>query len=176
MGRNNELVLSALAFAIVSSITAFVLYVLLSPVIISVSAASFSNTIGGNVAIPNTCIPEVSDLIINFGSVPAGSYAPTSNAETVTNFGNAASNVFVDGGNFVYLSNTFLVGNILWDDASQSGASGNQLTNSITGVGGDTQLVAGSDGGTATVYFGSNVPATSLPGSYQATVNVMLSC
>ncbi|MDE1855502.1 MAG: hypothetical protein KGH57_04265 [Candidatus Micrarchaeota archaeon] len=174
MKRNNELVVSALAFAIVSSLTALVLYSLLGPAF-TVQAASYSNTIGGNVAIPNTCIPLASNTVINFGSVPAGSYAATSNIETVTNYGNFQSNIFVDGGNFIYLSNAFLVGNILWDDVSHgSTANGNQLTNSILGA--DTQLQASANGGTGTVYFGTNVPPPALPGTYQTTVNVMLSC
>ncbi len=177
MGRNNELVLSALAFAIVSALTAVVLYSLLSPFVTVVRAASYSNSIGGNVVIPNTCIPIASNAVINFGSTPAGSYQDTANAETVTNFGNYESNIFVEGGNYVYLSNSFLVGNTLWDAKSDTANNGNQVVNGI--VGADTQIQLTANGGKGTIYFGINVPAGTPPSgssSYTTTLNVMLSC
>ncbi|MDE1874340.1 MAG: hypothetical protein KGI04_04480 [Candidatus Micrarchaeota archaeon] len=173
MGNNWGVVYSSLAFAAVALLVVMAASFMLSQV--SVIYAS-SNNIGENVVVPLTCIPLASNTAIYMPSIPAGSSQATSNVVTVTNYGNEPSNIFVDGGNPTYLSNVIWVSNIVWNDAYQaSGAPvGNQLANSITGA--DTQLTASSNGGKATVYFGTNVPATSQPGTYTSTINVMLSC
>lgn len=172
MKMNNSLVWSTLAFALVLSLTSFVIYGILSQVML-VSATTSTNAIGGNVAVPSTCIPTVSNQLISFSSTPAGSYYDTNSPDLVTNFGNAASNIFVDGSNLGYFSNTIWVTNILW--SAISGANiGTQLTNSITGA--DTQILDTANGGSNNIFFGSNVPAAAQPGTYSGTVNVMLSC
>lgn len=171
MDKNRDLLRSAFTFALIAALSSFLLYSVFGLIGV-VSATTSANTIGGNVAVPSTCIPEVSNKLIGFPSTPAGSFAPTSNAELVTNFGNAQSNILVDGSNLVYLSNTIWVSNILW--SATSGANiGTQLTNSIAGT--DTKIVTTANGGTNNIFFGSNAPSVS-PGTYAGTVNVMLSC
>ncbi len=173
MKRNNELAWSALAFALVASLTAIALYGVVGQVPL-VSAAT--NSIGANVAVPNTCIPLASNTAIIWGgttSIGAGSYAPTSNAVTVTNFGNYASNIFVFGNDLTYLANVIAVSNVLWNPTSGANI-GNALTSAVTGT--DTKIVTAANDGTNTIYFGVNVPASALPGPYTGNINVMLSC
>ncbi|MCL5239184.1 MAG: hypothetical protein M1286_01775 [Candidatus Marsarchaeota archaeon] len=171
MNHNNELVWSVLTFALVASLTAFALYGVIGQVTI-VSASA--NSIGANVAVPNTCIPLASNTAIIVPSTPAGSSPTNANVVTVTNFGNTASNIFVYGSALTYLSNTIGVSNILWNPTYSGGSTGNALTTSITGS--DTGIVVPLDGGTNTVYFGFLVPSASPPGTYTGDVNVMLSC
>ena len=185
--KNNELAKSTLASAIVLWLIAVVLYALLSPEIAVVSAST--NAIGANVPVPNTCIPIVANKVINFGQVLPGSYASTANAENVLNFGNAASNIFImggsttttdNGGNWAYLSNTFLYTNTLWDLIPRGANNGNQIGNFITNPQGqDTFAPASANGGSNAIFFGVNVPAFQAPSgasSYSATIDVMLSC
>jgi hypothetical protein len=139
------------------------------------------NQVTGSIFVTNTCIPLISNSVsgINFGSISQNSFAATSNAENVINLGNSVSNIIVDGGNWVYGANNFLVGNTLWSlTYSSSAAIGTQLTSSVYGV--DTQEIVGSGGATGTggntIYFGLNVPKGQAPGVYTETINIMLSC
>jgi hypothetical protein len=185
MKRNNRVTKQVLASAIIVSLIALVVYAILSPLVV---LASTSNTLGGNVVVPNTCIPIISNTVIKFGSVPAGSYASTANAENVIDFGNVGGNIIVNGGNWISTTpaKAFWVSNTLW--SATSGANiGTQLGNTINGgslAGGDTQVPLKANGGGNVIYFGVNVPAgqtNSVSGNgsetgYSQTVNVMLSC
>lgn len=175
------LVKSILASALVLALIAVLFLAIISSTRYVKVVSAGSNIIGANLVIPNTCIPELSATAVGFGSVPTGSFAPTSNAEVVTNFGNAGSSIFIEGSNWIYSTNSafaFLVGNTLWN----SGSGGNIGTQMTVGVGGlaiypvNTGVSAALNGGTGTVYFGMNVPSTTGTGTYTATINVMFSC
>ncbi len=172
----------AIALMLVAALMATVSYALLSPLIVF---AGSSNVVGGNVVIPNTCVPIISNTIINFGSTPPGTYQPTANAENLINFGNAAANIIVNGGNWISTTpnRAFHVSNTLWS-ATSGGNIGTQLTNTINGgpAGGDTKIPLKANGGGNTVFFGVNVPVgqanSGITGEsgYAQTINVMLSC
>ncbi len=181
MKMNNRAAKPTIALAVVFSLIALMSYALLSPLIV----AAASNVVGGNVVIPNTCVPIISNTIINFGSVPPGTYASTANAENVINFGNAGANIIVNGGNWISTTpaHAFLVSNTLWS-ATSGGNIGTQLTNTINGgpTGGDTKIPILANGAGNTVFFGVNVPTgtanSGITGEsgYAQTINVMLSC
>lgn len=171
MKVNNELIWSYLAFAIVASLTAAALYSFGSQVNVVYAAGGGTNSIGANVAIPHTCIPLLTETAIAFPSTAAGSFVSTANVETVTNFGNEPSNIFVEGNDLVYGANVIAVGNILWNPASGANI-GNQLTTTYV----DTQISIAENGQTNDIYFGANIPLTANSGTYSTTVNVMLSC
>jgi hypothetical protein len=166
----------AVALSAVLSLIVFVSYLIISPEITVVHATTGSNAVGANVFVANTCIPTLynGNTVINFGSVAPGVSLAATNAETVNNFGNAPSNIYVDGGNWVFASNSFLVGNTIW--ALTSGGTATQLTNAFV----DTKIPVNLNNGVGnTIYFGVNVPATqaaSAPSSYTQTINIMLSC
>ncbi len=144
------------------------------------SASSPNNVLITNTMIVEsqaTCIPSISNTLVNFGSVQAGGFAPTANAVQINNVGTGAGNIIIYStsgttGNWVYLSNSFLVGNTLWDLRSRSANNGNQLTNSITT---DTFNSLGA-GDAADLYFGLNVPAGQPSGTYTQGITVALSC
>jgi hypothetical protein len=125
--------------------------------------------------INSVCMPSLSTTAIMFPSKGAGSYAPTSNGVNVMNVGNIGAMIYVGGSNWVYLSNSFLVGNTLWSSTSGDNI-GTQLTGSAIGV---NTLIPVKNLGVAggnDIYFGVNVPKGQPPGAYTQTVNVMLSC
>jgi hypothetical protein len=138
--------------------------------------ASGTNAVGANVFVANTCIPTLynGNTVINFGSVPPGTSLSATNAETVNNFGNAPSNIYVDGGNWVFFSNSFLVGNTIW--ALTISGTATQLTNAFV----DTKIPVNLNNGVGnTIYFGVNVPANQAASgtqSYTQIINIMLSC
>jgi hypothetical protein len=167
----------AVALSAVLSLIVFVSYLIISPEITVVHAGG-TNAVGANVFVANTCIPTLynGNTVINFGSVAPGVSLPATNAETVNNFGNAPSNIYVDGGNWVFASNSFLVGNTIW--APTNGGTATQLTSTYPPI--DTKIPVNLNNGVGnTIYFGVNVPATqaaSAPSSYTQTINIMLSC
>jgi hypothetical protein len=122
----------------------------------------------------STCVPVLSNTLITFPSTKPGSYASTSNAETVTNSGTATSNIMIDGGNWISTSPAaaFWVTNTLW--SATSGANiGTQLTNTITGFDTKVQVASSSS---ATLYFGVNIPVGQTAATYAETINVLESC
>jgi hypothetical protein len=145
---------------------------------------TYASSVTATIAVSNTCIPIISNSVsgINFGSgagaLSQGGYAATANAENVINLGNYASNIIVDGGNWVYNANNFLVGNTLWALTPQGANTGTPLTSVVAGV--DTMMyvkpVADGVIGGNTLYFGVNIPKAQAPGTYLETINIMLSC
>ncbi|MDE1874339.1 MAG: hypothetical protein KGI04_04475 [Candidatus Micrarchaeota archaeon] len=137
---------------------------------------SVSSTITVSTA---TCQPIVSNSLVNFGTVVPGSFAPTANAVNIKDSGTSAANVVLYSvstttGNWVYLSNSFLTSNTVWDGSLHaSSISGNQLTNSITT---DTKINVATSGSGNTLYFGVNVPKGQQPGTYTQGVTVTFSC
>ncbi|MDE1855503.1 MAG: PGF-pre-PGF domain-containing protein [Candidatus Micrarchaeota archaeon] len=124
-----------------------------------------------------TCIPTITNTLINFGSLQAGFSTATQNAMPITNAGTATGNIIIYStstttGNWIYFGNSFLTGNTLWDLSKRTANNGNQLTNSITT---DTfNSLASSD--TADLFFGLNVPAGQATGTYTQGITVALSC
>lgn len=171
--ENDTRVKSAIALTVMTALIIVVLYAVFTPSI--VFGGTTSNAVGGNVVVPNTCIPILNgNTAINFGSVPPSTYAPTSNAQNVINFGNTAANIMVNGGNWVSGVQSFLQTNTLWDIRTRVANNGNQLSNTIYGV--DSFIYVPADGGTNNIYFGVNVPTGQVSGTYTQTINVMLSC
>ncbi len=163
------------AFGIVSALTLLLVFAILSPSVLIVVATT-NNVVSEafTVSVPNTCIPILGNTLIHFGTVYAGSSASTSNAENVINYGNAQSNILVDGGNWISGSLSFLQTNTLWDIVSRGGANGNQLSNSVTGK--DTFIPVQANSGANQMFFGLNIPAGQSAGTYTETINVLLAC
>jgi hypothetical protein len=161
-----------------------IFFILLLFCTIAPTKITYASSVTATIAISNTCIPIISNSVsgINFGSgggaLSQGGYAATANAENVINLGNYASNIIVDGGNWVYNANNFLVGNTLWALTPQGANTGTPLTSLVAGV--DTLEPVASGGATGTggntLYFGVNIPKAQAPGTYLETINIMLSC
>ncbi|MGA3021048.1 MAG: hypothetical protein ABSD68_03815 [Candidatus Micrarchaeales archaeon] len=170
-----EQIKSLVALAVVLFLISFLLLLIL-PVKISFAAPTNTvNAITATLIVPNTCIPYLSATAIAFPSTTAGSFAPTSNDVNVMNVGNIGATIFVGGGNWIYLSNSFLVGNTLWSPTSGANI-GTPLTGSSIGV--NTLIPVknlGMTGGND-IYFGVNIPAGQTPGAYSQTINMILSC
>jgi hypothetical protein len=174
MNVNNTFIKSAIV-----SLFMFALIMIVSLAIMSYNntvnlAFAATNIVGANLVIPNTCIPIISNSAIGFGSVAGGAFASTSSAENVINFGNAASNIFVYGGNWIYYNNAIWVTNTLWSpiNAYANNIIGTQLVNTIT----DTKIPIGLNGAGNVIWFGLNVPSSAFSGAYTQTVNILLSC
>ena len=133
-------------------------------------SSSSANSVTDLVTVGATCIPILSNTLITFPQTPPGSFASTSNVETITNAGTSASNILVNGGDWAYASNSFAVSNTLWS-ATSGGNIGTQLIYSAV----DT-LIKVLAGGTNTIYFGINIPTAQPAGTYAETINVLLSC
>ena len=133
-------------------------------------ATGSSNTIAASLSVPNTCVPEVSNTAISFPSTQPGGFANTANVVTVTNFGNAASNVLVSGTSWVAGANSFGVTNTLW-----SATSGANIGTQLTGSAVDTKIVAAA-GASNSIYFGANVPVSQAAGTYSQTITISTSC
>ena len=133
-------------------------------------ATGSSNTVAASLVVPNTCIPEVSNTAITFPSTQPGGFANTANDVTITNFGNAASNVLASGTSWVAGSNNFGVTNTLW-----SATSGANIGTQLTGSAVDTKIVTNS-GASNNIYFGVNVPVSQAAGTYSQTITISTSC
>jgi hypothetical protein len=142
--------------------------------------ASSSNTVGGNVVVPNNCIIAISNTAINFGSVTPLGNAPVTNVVADTNDGNIKANILLDGTNWVYLSNSFGAWNTIWDFSSH--ASGVSVTTAnelglATGNLVDTanQIAIGQQ---IPIYFGvmANNGASQSAGTYTQTITIENGC
>ncbi len=141
------------------------------------------NSIQNTITISSaTCVPVVSNTLVNFGSVRAGYFAAVANAVTVNDIGStAAAYIYLYSiygtdlsGNWVYLSNSFTVSNTLWTptDLVNTNEPSNTLTNTIS----TNTLLYVSPTISNTIYFGVNIPAGQHTGSYEQGITVSLSC
>ena len=155
-----------------------ILFIGVTPLL--VDASGTSNSVAGAVYVLTTCVPGVSNTAVRFGGaagLSAGGWAATANIVQVTNLalGNAPSNIFVSGGswsNALWPSgNSFGVQNTLWNPTYNAGNVGNALTGSAV----DTQKTI-AVGGSATVYFGLNIPTTVNANMYAQTMTIATSC
>ncbi len=169
------------AFVTVSAMIAVTLIALLSPaVLVSGATTNTFNGITAKLTVSGVCVPDITNSLINFGTVEAGFYAPTNMPEQITDTGSVSTNVLLYSDSGVALSGNwqaggtgnFLVGNTLWDGRSRTANNGNQLTNSITT---DTQIFA-NVGTPVDIYFGLNVPAGQPAATYTQGITVSFSC
>ncbi|MDE1762279.1 MAG: hypothetical protein KGH78_03760 [Candidatus Micrarchaeota archaeon] len=169
---------TAAVLAILAIAIAITVLSMIGPIGVLFAAGTTFNGIGVNFIISGVCTPVLSNSLINFGSVTPGSFAPTANAETVTDSGSVGSNIVLYStstttGNWVSGSLSFLVSNTVWDGASHASTIvGNQLSNTITT---DTQIfvpVSSSNN----LFFGLNVPVGQAAGTYTQGITVSLSC
>ena len=120
----------------------------------------------------NTCTFTVSNTAINFGPINPGTDIATQNAILITNTGNTASNVLLDGSDWAFNSNTFSVTNTVWSWSSGVAyASANGLTSTTS----DTRVTVGSSN-QKNIFFGVGTPSGQAPGTYSQTINIISSC
>lgn len=156
-------------------------------------AAGNTQTATGYITVPNSCNFAISNTIVNFGTLNAGTNtigtgASGVNSVTVTNTGANPANVEIEGTGWSYLSYSFGVSNTVWN-----GYGANDLWNprpaasatanvevQLTGSASDTLLeTQNSISQSNTVYLGASVP-TAQPGSgagtYQQTISFVSVC
>ena len=144
----------------------------------NVCTSSATNTLTANVLVPASCFISLSSNAITFGAlVPGGSY--NTNVPITDNDigGNAQATLYVEGGDWSYLSNTIAVGNTLWNPSSASSYVGNSLTSGFASTG--LVLPAPSLGTPTTsnvVYFGVKIPGGTPSGTYTQTITIENSC
>lgn len=183
------------------AMAAILLAAIIAPRIHFAHAGGGTVTVNGWVTVGTTCTFTTSNAAINFGTITVGTnsigttgntlnnYA-VMNVITVTNTGTSAigSNVMLSASNWNYNANTFSVSNTIW-----SGLSGNNLWGPVNtvgvtaksqtsnveyamaGVSIDTMNTVAASG-TATFWYGVNVPSTLTSGAYAQTINVISSC
>ena len=163
---------------------------------------STTATVNAVVIVFDTCSFSTSNTAINFNTIIPGTntigtgygntIAAITNTIAVTNGGYNPSNVYLSGSNWNYFgTNTFLVTNTVWSGLSANQAW-NPVANAISGGGNkytfqsntEVQLSAVqqdtlnsiSNGGSASFWFGVNVPSGQLGGTYSQTINVISTC
>ncbi len=114
-----------------------------------------------------TCTISLSNSLVDFGSIAPTSNSATSNLVVDTDSGTAASNILVEGGNWISGSSNFYVANTLWNPTSSASYIGNavQLIPSLA----DTKIKINA-GGNGDIYFGAGVPAGQPSGSYSQNI------
>ena len=126
--------------------------------------------------VQSACFISLNTASIDFGSLDPNANVPTANQIIDTNQGgNVASNILVEGGNWISGSNNFLPENTLWDVSSDATYTGNALSAIPTVTDTHIQIVAGtiaSPNPAASIYFGVGVPAGQVAGAY--TQNIVL--
>ena len=153
-------------------IVAFVLLINIIPYIMG-----FSNTINvtGSLTIATNCVFSVSNSAINFGSLISGTNTLTQNAESVTNGGNAGSNILTSGSNWIFSNNGFYTQNTFYSN-TLNGWPGNTFVSVLTQSSTDTKILVGVSGSN-NIFYGANTPNTiAAPGTYTQTINVISSC
>ncbi len=91
-------------------------------------ASSGISNVVATATVKSSCYFSISNTAINYGNVNPGSSTTTSNLVLATDSGgNAAENVLVAGGNWVYGANTFYVSNNLWNPTSAAAGIGNTV-------------------------------------------------
>ncbi len=170
------------AFIAVLALTSITVISILSQAGIVVAVTNTVNTISTTLHVAGVCVPDISNALINFQSTPAGSFAPTANAEFVSETGTVASNIYLYSvygtgttGNWASGSNYFGVSNTLWNPTSDGSSNlpANALTNTIST---DTQIYVSPGVATNDIYFGVNIPANTPTGTYTQGITISLSC
>ncbi|MDE1762045.1 MAG: hypothetical protein KGH78_02525 [Candidatus Micrarchaeota archaeon] len=146
----------------------------------SSGTATPGNTVSIAFALLASCAPVVSNTAITFPTTNPGSNSPSANVILVNDIGTANSNVWVQGTSWTYLSNTFNVGNTIWNPTISAAAA---IGNALTGSAVDTGIVTVgtpdlTTGGGNDLFFGVNVPTNALPSvtGYSQTITISSSC
>ena len=133
--------------------------------------------------VQSACFISLNTASIDFGSLDPNANVPTANQIIDTNQGgNVASNILVEGGNWISGSNNFYVANTLWNPTSASAGTGNALA-LYTGLSSlvDTLIqVAAPTLSTPTtssnIYFGMEIPGGTPAGIYTQNIVYGYSC
>lgn len=142
------------------------------------SVCSASNTVS-----MYSCGFTTSTYNIVFGSISAGTNIATTIGVTITNGGTGTSNILVQGEpsytGFVGwngITNSqygFGLSNTVWSaTASKAWASATPLTSSLV----DTLMPVSASGGTATIYWGQQIPLYQPPQTYNGIIQLSSSC
>jgi hypothetical protein len=135
-----------------------------------VNAATSNSAVTANVNVGNVIYLSLNPNAISFGIVyPTQGTAANVPVNVIDNGGNVEANVLVAGGNWIYGSNTFLVGNTLWS-ATSSGS-----TTPLTSTPTNTMVFISKPSINTpstqnSVYFGVNVPAGMPAGLYTENI------
>ena len=133
------------------------------------------------VNVPSTCFIQVSNTLIQFGSVNPGSAAPTSNQVLdQDNLGNVNANIFVEGSNWIVpgSSPNFFAANTLWANYAAGAGVGNSVN-----FGGapatsnflDT-LITVPFGASNQINFGVKIPGGQAAATYTTNIIIENSC
>ncbi len=122
------------------------------------------------------CSLILSNTAITFGNpINPNSNTATANLVVDTNTGGTTANIFVYGSSWVFSSNSFGVGNTLWNPTSLASYGGNALTGTFV----DTAISLPANTGTAqsnNIYFGLEIPSTTPAGIYTQNIVIENSC
>jgi len=122
-----------------------------------------------------SCTVILSNTAVNFGSVAPASNAPTSNIVADTNGGTAASNILLDGTNWVSGGDNFFASNTVWDFTTHAGGvSGNTLGLATGNLVDTLNVIAPSQ--LIDMFFGTQVPGLQASGTYTQTITIENLC
>ena len=119
-----------------------------------------------------TCTISLNATKINFGTLVPGGVEATNKGIQDTDTGTAPSYIYVFGSNWVYGSNSFGVGNTVWDASSGTRYS---IANPLTSVPYNTLISIGA-GTSNDIYFGVGVPNAQVAGAYGQNITIENSC
>jgi len=148
---------------------------LIVPELGGIAFANYSNTVTATLNVPAICTVALSTTLVNFGSVPITGNAPTANAVGDTNDGNIASNILLDGTNWISGGSNFFVSNTIWDFTTHAGGVKGNTLGLATGNLVDTQNVIGI-GQLVNLFFGTQVPSQQAAGTYTQTITIENEC
>ena len=114
-----------------------------------------------------TCTISLSSSLISFGSIATMANTATSNLIVDTDSGSVASNIMVEGGNWISGSNSFLPENTLWNPTTSASYIGNAVQPIPNLVDTKIKITAGNTGN---IYFGVGVPSAQAAGSYSQNI------
>jgi hypothetical protein len=159
------------------------------------SLISFGGTLTSNVVanviVQKACYISLSNTVVNFGSIPAGSNGITSNAITDNDLGgDAVATILIAGGTggstFWYqtgnwlgtsAANTIGVANTLYSGSSQVTYTGTAVTNTLTSTGLTVAApTQSSPSASTTVYLGMGIPGGTLADTYTTNIVIENSC
>ena len=137
------------------------------------AAYTSTNALTANVVVSSACYALGAANPFSFGSVSPGTSTYTNSIATDNDVGgNAAAYFYIkSSGDLTWLSNTILIGNVLWDQTSAASYTGNALTTSFA----NTFLYIpapsiASSTTTNSIYFGIKVPNGASNGVYTQTL------
>ena len=163
----------ALYTAILVGVFAAIVGIFLAVQAVPLASATSTNALTANVVVSSACYALGSPNPLSFGSVSPGTSTYTNTLATDNDVGgNAAAYFYIkSGGDLTWLSNTILIGNVLWNAASQGSYTGTALTTSFanTAISVAAPSISTSTT-TSNVYFGIKVPNGASNGVYSQTM------